>query len=96
MIEAFELHAQNGGVQSIEPTIASAHAMAVAIALRPSMIGVPAYFCGERGIVSDHSPAVAQRAEVFPRIEAEPRRYTDTSGSAALKSGPVSLGRILD
>ena len=76
---------------------AAVHADLVAdVVLLPAVLAQRGDADGERRVGNGDGPAIAKRAEVFGRIEAEGGGVAERADALPVQSGAVGLGAILD
>ena len=93
-IEVRQLHPQDGRLQFVEPRVVAVDVVEVAAldavdAQHPELLG-------ERLVVGHHHAAVARRAEVLGRIEAEASEHPVAGDRFAVASGADRLRAIFD
>ena len=93
-IEAPELDAQDGRLQFIQAAVRAPRLMRVA--RRLAIIAQFAQLRRQGIVIRDHSAAIAVRAHIFGRVEAERAQMTDGPDLLPAVFGAVRLGAIFD
>ncbi len=94
VVERRQLRAEHRGLERIEPRVHAGHGAQVALA--PAIFAQLPHARGERRIVRRDRAAVAERAQVLGRIEAEGGNIGDRAEPPAMKPRAVRLGAVLD
>ena len=92
--ETREPRAQNGGLQLVEPAVHACFGVMIAIDL--SSVAKPPQPSRKRRVGGDDGAAVAERAEVLRRIEAERPRHADRANWPAACRRQMRLAAVLD
>src|SRR5215475_495496 len=96
-IQIFQLHAQDGGLQFVEPRIEPG--LIAHVSLAPAILAQQRYSLSDIRVVRHDRAAVAQRAEILRRIEAEGGGVpedSDLKTTHTMDRRAVSLRAILD
>ena len=93
-VEVAQLHAQDRGLERVQAGGRAHHAVAVARAL--AVRAQQAHAVGQLGSVGDDAAAVAPRAQVLGRVEAEAADVAQRPDAAAAVAGAVRLAGVLD
>src|SRR6059058_4859185 len=93
-VQMSKLHAQHGGLERVEPLVATDRDVLVLSPL--TEIAEHAGLVGQRGVARDDRAGVAVCAEILPRIETESGDFAERTATPVLVFGAVSLRRILE
>ncbi len=93
-VEVWEFDVQHGGLDGVDAEVTPD--VGVEVAWLHAVVPEAAHLCRERIVFTGHHSGVAERSEIFGRVEGVPACFADGAGGAEGMCGAEGLGCVFE